>query len=158
MKDNVKDPGSLSKGCESLRVSMASQGMPSGDISSSSAQFQGKRVLWVDDYPENNDHFRTLLEQQGVSFTLALTTEQGMKNLTSAKYDLVISDMGRGPDGQAGIHLLQQMREAKMHVPTIIFASRGAIAMYGEETKRLGAQYATASGNILLQGMVELLA
>jgi hypothetical protein len=65
--------------------------------------------------------------------------------------------MGRGSDSQAGIHLLQEMRQKQLNVPAIIFASRNAVTRFGDEAKRLGARYATASGNALLQGVAEVL-
>ena len=38
-----------------------------------------KEILWVDDRPENNTYERNTLEQYGLAFTLALSTEQALK-------------------------------------------------------------------------------
>lgn len=37
-----------------------------------------KRILWVDDRPENNVYERNILEKYGLVFSLALSTQQAL--------------------------------------------------------------------------------
>ena len=97
----------------------------------------GKKILWVDDYPENNDYPREMLEQAGVEFALALETESAINILKYNKFDLIISDMGRGNNHTAGLDLLKELKKLGIKTPVVIFShSRNK---YGEEARALGA-------------------
>ena len=61
-----------------------------------------KEILWVDDRPENNTYERNTLEQYGLAFTLALSTEQALKYMEYNDFALIISDMGRKEGKQEG--------------------------------------------------------
>lgn len=104
-----------------------------------------KEILWVDDYPDNNNYPRQMMEDVGIGFTLSLSTEDAKEHLNHKTFDLIISDMGRGPKGTAGLDLLELIREMKIKTPTIIYASRGAIRSHGPRAKELGA-VATLTG------------
>lgn len=41
-----------------------------------------RQILWVDDRPDNNVYERNALESMGVEFTLALSTQQALENLS----------------------------------------------------------------------------
>lgn len=100
---------------------------------------KGKTVLWVDDFPENNEYPKRMLEQAGIKFYLALDTQSAVKILQKQKLDLIISDMGRGDNHSAGIDLLKELKRLKIDTPTIIYASKQAIDTYGKEALKLGA-------------------
>jgi CheY-like chemotaxis protein len=100
---------------------------------------KGKKILWVDDYPENNDYPRQMLEQAGVIFDLALETESAINILRTKKFDLIISDMGRGSNHSAGLDLLKELKKIGINTPVVIFASSRALNRYGEEARALGA-------------------
>jgi CheY-like chemotaxis protein len=81
------------------------------------------RVLWVDD-----DHRRTAPERQalsalGVEVVLATTTDEGLEKLAIESFDLVLSDMKRGDDAQAGLDLLRRFR-AHASPPIIFYVGR----------------------------------
>lgn len=87
--------------------------MPSVASATSEARPTGRqerpvRVLWADDKPDNNEHERAAL---GVTFDLALSTEQALPMMRAGRCDLVTSDMGRPGDPQAGCTLLRAVRE-----------------------------------------------
>ena len=105
---------------------------------------KGKKILWVDDYPENNDYPKQMLEQAGVIFDLALETESAINILRTNKFDLIISDMGRGSNHSAGLDLLKELKKIGINTPVVIFASSRALNRYGEEAKALGAVAVTA--------------
>jgi len=99
----------------------------------------GKNILWVDDYPENNDYPRKILEQVGIKFDLALETENAVDILKRKKFDLIISDMGRGNNPSAGLDLLNELKNLGINTPVIIFSSTRAIKKYGRDALELGA-------------------
>lgn len=83
-------------------------------------------VLWVDDKPENDIHERQALEALGVSFVLALSTDEALENFKRQTFDAIISDMARPPDSQAGYTLLDKLRASGDRTPFIIYAGSSA--------------------------------
>jgi CheY-like chemotaxis protein len=82
----------------------------------------GSAVLWVDDRPNNNRYERAALEVLGIDFTISTSTEDALDEIGSHRYDLIISDMGRPGDPQAGYTLLEELRRRHLDVPFIIYA------------------------------------
>jgi PleD family two-component response regulator len=74
-------------------------------------------ILWVDDCRENNVYIRSILENYGLKFDLALNTERAMRFLNSNRYLLVISDMGRKEGPFEGYVLLKQIRDSGNNIP-----------------------------------------
>lgn len=85
-----------------------------------------KRVLWVDDRPENNVFERQSIGALGIQFTLALSTEEALEELSHSKFDAIISDMGRPPDQRAGYTLLNALRSQGDKTRFIIYAASRA--------------------------------
>ncbi len=117
-----------------------------------------RKILWVDDYPSNNDAIIDLYRQQGIEFDLALNTAQALDYLAKGEYDLVISDIGRGSEPDAGVRMI---REIKRHFgsppPILIFSSRQAIGTFGKSAKDEGASLITSSTRDLVLKMTEVL-
>jgi CheY-like chemotaxis protein len=89
-------------------------------------RLQGSRILWVDDRPENNVFEKQALEALGILVDISTSTENALATITRRPYDLVISDMSRPPDTQAGYTLLDSLRAAGNNTPFVIYAgSRG---------------------------------
>lgn len=108
------------------------------------------RILWVDDYPINNESVVNLFEDKGIQFDIALTTKQGLELYKNELYDLIITDMGRGDESDAGVSLLKELKLLHCKIPIIVYASHRAIERYGEESLRLGAYKVTNGiGNII---------
>jgi CheY-like chemotaxis protein len=86
-----------------------------------------RRVLWVDDRPDNNVVERRALESYGVQFALARDTERA-QDLLSAKepFSAVVSDLGRPGDRLAGVTLLRWLRQERGPIPYFIYTSRSA--------------------------------
>lgn len=99
------------------------------------------RILWVDDYPSNNEQIINIFESKNVRFDIAISTEQGIKLLVENEYDLVITDMGRGTEPDAGLQLIRRINrlENKNIPPIVVFASYQAIEKYGHIAIELGA-------------------
>ena len=95
-------------------------------------------VLWVDDRPSNNIHERQALEALGVSFLLATSTGEALEKLKRQSLDVIISDMDRPPDQQAGYTLLDKLRANGNQTPVIIYAGSRA-PEHRAEARRRGA-------------------
>ncbi len=104
--------------------------------------WQGRQILWVDDNPRNNVEERRLLEAIGVDVECALSTAEAIvaieRRPSPPEFDLVLSDMRRGDDGQAGIGMVRAFGERGIELPVIFYAGgydpargvpKGAIAM-----------------------------
>lgn len=99
---------------------------------------RGAKVLWVDDRPSNNVHERQALEALGVTFELAKSTDEGLEKLEHQSFGVIISDMGRPPDPQAGYTLLDKLRASGDQTPFIIYAGSRA-PEHRAEARRRGA-------------------
>jgi len=114
------------------------------------------RVLWVDDHPENNVYERQALQRQGVDVTAAMSTaEAGTKLDSTARFDAIITDMGRTENGvdhpAAGLELVGLVRQRGLDTPVIVYASAAAVARSRDAALQAGATAATASATELLE-------
>lgn len=80
-------------------------------------------ILWVDDEPENNAYKRRTLEQYGLEFTLALSTQQALSILRTQSFSLIISDMGRREGPREGYALLNELRKTDRTTPFLIYSN-----------------------------------
>jgi CheY-like chemotaxis protein len=102
----------------------------------------GKAILWVDDNPANNELAMRALRKFGLDIEQATNTEAAMAVFRRRKFDLVISDMGRGDDMRAGYTLLKLLRDSGSKVPYCIFAGSDK-PEYRREAEERGAQLST---------------
>jgi CheY-like chemotaxis protein len=112
-------------------------------------RLQGRLVLWVDDRPDNNYYERQALEALGVRFVLSTSTDDALRQIRDQRFDLIISDMGRPPDSQAGYTLLDNLRRQGNSTPFIIYAGSRS-PEHQAEARRRGAQGCTNSPNELI--------
>ena len=82
-----------------------------------------RRILWVDDHPDNNAWQRHALESYGVRFEIATSTEQAQAMLQGQQFAAVISDLGRLGDGHAGYTLLTHLRATGVQTPYFIYST-----------------------------------
>jgi CheY-like chemotaxis protein len=102
----------------------------------------GGRVLWVDDHPEYNQYIIRLLRQVGMRVDLAHDTDEALVALRRSEYDIVLSDIRRGDDFDAGLRMPQTFREHHITVPVVIFtgnfdSTRGVDPMIFAGTNRI---------------------
>ena len=117
-----------------------------------------RRVLWVDDVPINNEAVVDLFRGQGVEFDLAINTEQALDFLAKEEYDLILSDIGRGEQADAGIRMIRDIRRHfGTYPPILIYSSLTAISNYGESATKIGASFVTASPRELVLRMTDML-
>lgn len=81
-------------------------------------------ILWVDDHPSNNRLQIDEFKQDGIAVHLAETTEDALNLVSMNRYDLVISDLGRGEDRLAGLKMIQAMRQRGRTAPVVIYTVR----------------------------------
>jgi CheY-like chemotaxis protein len=142
----------------------ASQGKPDATIDAHEASTEiaaavsgveglphAPQVLWVDDRPSNNRYERAALHALGMFVELSTSTEDALAKVAArGGYDVIISDMGRPPDAQAGYTLLDELRRSGVTTPFVIYASSRAPAHFDESVRR-GAVGCTNRPNELVE-------
>lgn len=100
------------------------------------------RVLWVDDRPENNIYERKAFEALGLSFSLALSTNEALEILQRNRFVAIISDMGRHEGPREGYVLLEKIRNQGNKTPFFIYAGSN-LPKHKQEAAERGAQGST---------------
>lgn len=117
------------------------------------AKPRSKRVLWVDDRPRNNSFLVASLQDRGVQVDIARSTTEGLEALKQARYDAVISDMGR-PEGEtAGIDLAVKMKTVAPGVPVFIYCGKWAATHLRDDALAAGVVLITSSGSSLMAAL-----
>ena len=68
------------------------------------------RILWVDDQPDNNFQEQALLRMFGSTIVAVTSTDAAMQELRTQAFDVVVTDMKRGDDRQAGLELVRSAK------------------------------------------------
>lgn len=111
-------------------------------------------ILWVDDRPANNTYERQALEALGVQITISKSTEDALDRLQHKSYDVILSDMSRPPDPQAGYTLLSKLKEMQIATPYIIYAGSKR-PEHVAKAKELGAFGTTNDPQELLELVIQ---
>ncbi len=82
---------------------------------------RGRRVLWIDDHPSNNFYERLALAQMGLSVDIAASTEEGIQSARHIQHNVIVSDMSRGGQQNAGLEFLTAARTQGMLTPIIFY-------------------------------------
>ena len=91
------------------------------------------------------------LRRSGISFALALSSQQALDLTKGNSFSAIISDMGRREGAQEGYKLLQTLRTQGNVIPLLfIYSSSNSAAQRREATKR-GAQGSTNDPQELIQ-------
>jgi CheY-like chemotaxis protein len=114
-----------------VREATASRGGGSVDDAALRSQAMGlidepdqKRVLWVDDHPDNNRYEIDALAKLQIDVQQATSTSAAIKALDEDPdgFDMVISDWGRPWDGPgAGLRLLSKLRKRGSALPLVFY-------------------------------------
>jgi CheY-like chemotaxis protein len=115
-----------------------------------------RKVLWVDNNPDNNIWERQALESYGVEFVLAQDTAEAVQQWQEkGPFTAIISDMGRAGDAQAGYTLLSIVKEASIQVPYFIYtAANQQESLFSHDAKVRGAQGLTSDPDALVAMVV----
>ena len=146
---------------EELRPLEASRGASAATAPASSVV--PRRILWVDDRPENNALEIARLRDTGVEVVTATSTTQGLDQLLRRHLAVaaVITDMGRLEGGRydprAGLTLTEQMRVAGLSVPVFVYTSSRGLRSARALAQQAGAEGATASSFELFEFLKRVL-
>ncbi len=115
------------------------------------------QVLWVDDEPWNNDRFQkeTVTANLPIRFINVLSTEEALQVLTERGFHLIISDIGRGQDGHAGIKMMQTFKEKQVRTPVVFSTTPSNVKLYRYELIYLGAAEVFTDMGLLRDFIVE---
>lgn len=100
------------------------------------------KILWVDDRPNNNIYERQAFESMGITFTLALSTQDALAELARQRFAVIISDMGRKEGPREGYVLLEEVRKTDQQMPFFIYTGSNSPEHRREAIER-GAQGTT---------------
>jgi hypothetical protein len=103
-----------------VEVSSEEAGRAARTLANAAQLLSCSRILWVDDLPLNNEAEMKVLRRLCVAIDLAGSTAEARRALESGVYDIVISDMGRGPDKQAGRAMMGEVGKAPLR-PALIY-------------------------------------
>ena len=82
----------------------------------------GKKILWVDDHPKNIDKLVMEFRQQGALVRTVSTTDGVFSELSKADCDLVISDLHRDANSEAGFEMIRLLRQSGNAPPAVIYS------------------------------------
>ena len=108
------------------------------------------QILWVDDRPENNTYERQAMEAMGLTFTLALSTDEALRVLSTRRFAAIISDMGRKEGSREGYKLLELLRTQDKSTPFFVYAGSNAPS-HRQEASLRGAQGSTNIAENLIE-------
>jgi len=114
------------------------RGWEAGDHSARGASDRQACVVWIDDHHDNNRSERALLANEGIRFILADSDDEVLGLIASGSVDLVISDMSRHNEPNAGLKLLELLRSCKQNVPVIFYVGNREAEAIGQAVE-LGA-------------------
>jgi DNA-binding NtrC family response regulator len=115
-----------------------------------------RRILWVDDRPDNNTNERRAFEAMGITFALARSTQEALAILSKERFAAIISDMGRREGPREGYVLLDAVRATDQRTPFFIYAGSSAPEHKREAVER-GAQGSTNRPQELFDMVVQAL-
>jgi len=82
------------------------------------------RLLWVDDHADHNCYGTVALERIGILVTVATSTEAARFYLQQMPFDLLITDLGRDAEPEAGRDLLRMVRTTRPELPVIVYTRK----------------------------------
>ena len=109
-----------------------------------------KRILWVDDHPENSGSLQAALADQGFEIQNALTTKAAFQLFALSTFDFIISDMQRGMDRSAGLNLARSFKQKDP-------AQKFAIYCGVDNAKRLAGSEQEKNVDLITASPIELM-
>jgi CheY-like chemotaxis protein len=131
-----------------LRSALASSAEPS--------VFRGMRVLWIDDYPDNNAGPMARLTAGGALVETAIDRDAAVMALRRLQPTVLVSDIGRGEDPQAGFTDLKYLQDHSLYRGPAFFYTGSVTPARLSQAQALGANGITADTSELLNWLTEL--
>src|SRR5262249_7936245 len=118
---------------------------------------RGRRIVWLDDTPENNSELMTELSSAGAQVEVATDTESAVELLSNVPPDLLISDVGRGERSDAGVDDLEQLRSDGQYDGPVVFYTARVTGKRRARAKDLKAQGIFSGEDELIRAIYEAL-
>jgi len=115
-----------------------------------------RRILWVDDRPDNNLEERSMLESLGLLVAIATSTNKGLDLLKRQKFAAIVSDMGRPEGPREGYKLLDAVRYRDPDTPFFFYVGSRSLD-HRREAEQRGAQGVTNVPRELIEMIVNVL-
>lgn len=112
---------------------------------------RNRRVMWVDDVPENNAYEIARLREDGVEVVEVTSTRGAVRRLLeeAERVELVVSDMGReegkGYNVDAGLDLISALRAGDFRKPIYVYCSFAAAERVRDRVRDAGGEGTTSS-------------
>jgi hypothetical protein len=158
-------PGARQSSTDELKRAAETKGNAeldeAADVIGRLSRVRSTRVLWVDDNPRGNVDETLALLKLGVNVMSVGTTDLADLFLNSAHFDLVITDMTRGDDPEAGLSLIALIktiyaRRREEAPPVIVYSANPGIR--GARATREGAREVTRTPGQLANAVARLIA
>jgi CheY-like chemotaxis protein len=118
----------------------------------SSEALRGMRILWVDDHPASNQTLVDLLRREGCTIEPVESSGAAEARLASGQpVDLIVSDIARKDDENAGLTALRKWRDKKLYKGPVIFYVSRITPEVRKEATSLGATVTNDPGELLQQ-------
>jgi CheY-like chemotaxis protein len=109
----------------------------------------GRRILWIDDKPENNFRLVEALRSSGADVETMLEGESAVTLLPSLQPDLIISDIGRGERREAGFEDVEMFRERDLHDGPVVFYTARVTGARRTRAREIGAKIASTEDELI---------
>ncbi|NGN69976.1 response regulator, partial [Streptomyces sp. A7024] len=133
---------------ESIASAHASAFDASVSVAVSAGEWDGMRILWVDDHPENNTRELDRLRAAGASVATASTSSEAGAYLGAGGLHLLISDVQRGSSRMAGPDDLAMWREEGSYKGPAVFYTMRVSPALKERARELGALVASTPSEL----------
>lgn len=110
---------------------------------------RGLRVLWVDDEMERNENLANLLSSMGATYSFRTQSAGIGELLRGGEFDVLISDIMRNGDPEAGFKMVSQLRKESVLLPPVIFFTARITDARMRRARELGATITTNSNDLL---------
>jgi CheY-like chemotaxis protein len=110
------------------------------------------RVLWVDDNPDSIVEESLMLAGLGLAITQTTSTETALRYVGQGSYEMLITDLGRGGNPQAGLDLLERLPPSSGEMTSLVYTMNA-----GERADRaieLGATAVVETPSDLLEAVL----
>gem|GEM_PF-3368842 len=99
---------------------------------------QAKKILWVDDNPNNNSSLIDYLKKASYSVDIVNDNETALNFISKNNYEIIITDIGRDKESANGIDLLNKLPAKISKEDVIIYTSPIEEKKYSGQLKKMG--------------------
>ncbi|MET9887536.1 P-loop NTPase fold protein [Streptomyces sp. NPDC006430] len=112
---------------------------------------EGMRILWIDDNPGSVEFIAQSMRLAGAEMTVVKDGTEAERQLAPGGWDLLISDITRGTDPDAGFNEVERLRGAAPYAGPVVFYTGRVTPARQRRAEQLGAFGITMSPHQLEQ-------